>query len=572
MFVFVVAALASPQANVVKQTDVGGHISFVGTLFVDDSLTDMDVSYNTSSTVSIYPVTTVKKFPVHLYTYRMKNLAKIEDGVTTSSISYSLLAPTDLPEFTLLIDIYRTNFVYLGKPPIEMVPHITEIGCTTPPSFGSGLDIKGTIGGTPVTISHSVSTHTIATPSVVCGNKQLIIGTTTSNIWVDCSSGATTGSTNTLSGVALGLGFYNSADSFCLYVGNNDELNHTLAITTVVVLFIFLSVWIDWTQNLWTRVVLGSTSGVWETTTVAFDVVVYQIISFIVSMNIYARAQRSHNIYSFSALRMVPMETVDRTSDIYSYVVTPLLGGICLLTMIIGRIKVGVRDEPSPFNFTWGWKAMENRPLGVRILSIVAVYGAIAAIVYAVWVRGINDEVGGIVTAITIAPVVLSWSTPRWVARHLVDVEINHLPPMLIFFSWSVKFLVITCLGNNLPFDVAGQLNTPFHSAITFAMGCALLGITGRDMAHILLCIRDLSRPKMGGLMVFFSGIVGFVLWYASIFSLGGMYSHSGALQNKGSLATICSLSFSIFLFCISFSISADDGISETITKGAKGL
>lgn len=575
MVAWVVGVVLAGAANVVQKRVVDGGVSFDGTLFVNDQLEDMTVVFNTTLPTAVYPSSIIKDLPAHLYTYRMTSQAEVTSGLVTSSIRYALVAPVDLPEFTLLIDVYKTDFVYLGKPPPELEPHLLAPNCGTPPAFATGLDFAATVPGTSpveVTVSHSIETHTIADTSI-CGQSTLAIGTLDPiPVWIDCTK-SVHGSANRISGVALGLGIYTSSDTFCIYRGNNSEINHAMAITIVAALFIFLSVWIDWTQLLWERTIKGTTRGVWETTTVAYSLIVYQFIGLMVSMNIYARAQQSHNIYSFSSLRMVSLPVVDRTADVYSYVLTPLLGGLSLLTMVIGRLKTGPADSsPSKFNFTWGHKALETRSLSFRLMLTGAVLGTLGTIIYAVWIRGIDDRIGGIMTAITAVPVVLSWATPRWVARILSHVNIEHMPPMLVYFSWSVKLLLITCICNNLPFDVAGHLNTTFHSGITFSMGCALLVITARDMAHILLCIRDLSRPKITGHLVFLGLVAGFVVWYTSIFNLGGMFSHSGSLQNKGGTATLCSVAFSIFLFSEAFSISVNDGLTATVTKGPKGL
>lgn len=573
MLVLLSLALAGSPANVVKKRTLDGSVTFVGTLFVGNQLSDMYTVYNTSSSVSFYGNDRVKEFPVYLYTYRMTNLSRVDSG-QIADIEYSLIAPSSLSEFTLLIDIYKTNFVYLGRPPPEMIPHLIGPFCGTP-TFTNGLDFSATVGDVPVVVSHSIDYHTVANTGV-CGTHNLVFDNVTIPIWIDCTT-VVHGSTTRLSGVLLGFGIYSGNGELCIYQGNNNEINHPLAVTLVAALFLFLVVWIDFTRNPWTRVLDGTMRGMWETTTVAYSLVVYQFIGIIVSMNIYARAQQSHNIYNFSSLRMLSRRTVDTTANIYSYALTPILGGLSLLIMVIGRIQYGPEIHISSFHFTWGFKSLERRPVWIRSILTVSVLCVIGVVIYAVWIRGIDDETGGIVTAITTTPVVLSWSTPRWVATLLssddssiIGSRQTTMAALLVFFSWSVKILVITCMCNNLPFDVAGHLNSTFHSGITFALGIAILVITGRDMAHVLMCARDLSRPKLWTLVMFLSVITGFVLWYASIFNLGGMFSHSGALQNKGGLATICSLSFSVFAFAVSFSVSVYDGIAETVTK-AKG-
>ncbi len=571
MLVLFALALAAP--NVVKKRVLDGSVTFVGALFVDNDLLDMHTLFNTSSDVSFYTDSRVKEFPVYLYTYRMTNLSIVNSGNVVNT-DYSLVAPSSLSEFTLLIDVYKTCFVYLGKPPPEMDPHLIGPSCGTP-TFTNGLDFSATVGDVPVVVSHSINQHTVSDTGV-CGAHNLVFDDVSIPIWIDCTT-VIHGSSTKLSGVRLGLGIYSGNGKLCIYRGNNDEINHPLAVTLVAVLFIFLVVWIDFTRNPWTRVLDGTTKGMWETTTVAYSLIVYQFIGIIVSMNIYARAQQSHNIYNFSSLRMLSRRTIDTTADIYSYVLTPVLGGLSLLIMVIGRIQYGPDLHISPFHFTWGFKSLERRPIGIRLVLTFSVLCVIGVIIYAIWIRGIDDETGGIVTAITTVPVVLSWSTPRWVTALLTSDDTgifgsrpSTLSALFVFFSWGVKVLVITCMCNNLPFDVSGHLNSTFHSGITFALGIAILVITGRDMAHVLMCVRDLGRAKIWTLGLFLSVITGFVLWYASIFNLGGMFSHSGALQNKGELATICSFSFAVFAFSVSFSVSVNDGIAETVTK-AKG-
>ena len=225
--------------------------------------------------------------------------------------------------------------------------------------------------------------------------------------------------------------------------------------------------------------------------------------------------------------------------------------------MSVGRNKYGERPTETVEYFTWGLDLLRGRPLSQRTMTVILVYAIVGALIYGVWVVGINDWVGGVVTAITVAPVVLGWSTPHklsdWL-RLVRDPTNAEMDALLVVFTWSLKFLSITCLTNNLPFDVAGHLNNTFHSGISFAMGLALLIITGRDSAHALMRLPEMWLACALGVLDLF------VLWYVSLFSLGGMYSNSGALQNQGRLATLCSVSFSVFIFSVAFSASVNNG------------
>lgn len=564
-------AVASSPANVVKRQSENGQVVFDGVLFVTEDLVTVQSEFNTSAASSVLPRGVVKTLPTNIYTYRMtKNSPFAESNTQLSSSTWALVAPARFAEFSLILNLYKTDFFFLSKPPVEMTPHLLELGCTsTLPGTGTGLDFAVTGGTSNISavVSHSVARHTIADPSI-CGLTTLFVSNSIAiPVWIDCTK-STPGTSTVLSGPLLQIGFYNGESEFCVYLANNDEINHALAITLVTVLFLFIIIWIDWTRNLWDRINNQTSQWVWETCTVAFGMVVYQIIVLTVSMNIYARAQRSHNIYSFSVLRMLPKATVDATAYVYSYITSPILGGTCLIIMAIGRLTYGPNVELSNYNFTWGTKALEKRSLRFRLAITAVALGCIGAIIYGIWFVGLRDQSGAIATIITTFPAIVHSSTPRWLTRKLkrfnaaerIDMA---LPATIVYFSWAIKFLTITCLCNNLPFDVAGQLNTAFHRGVTFSMGFALLIITGRDLAHILILLRLLSTMKRHVATVGVLCIMGFVVWYASIFNLGGMFSHGGALQNHGDLATLCAGGFANLVVVISFAIHVDNGIEQ---------
>ena len=132
---------------------------------------------------------------------------------------------------------------------------------------------------------------------------------------------------------------------------------------------------------------------------------------------------------------------------------------------------------------------------------------------------------------------------------------------MRIHLSWTVKFLIVTTMCNNLPFDVSGQLNTTFHSGVTFGLGFVLLLITGRDFGIIIRKCKNITYFTTIYVIV----LSFFVVWYIGIFNFSGMFSHSGALQNKPFEATLCSVTFAFEVFVLSYSLSVhNDQVKKT--------
>ena len=561
MWVFITLCMS----NVVEKNIVDKDLSYTGRLFFGDLLIEKLVVYKTSAVTSIVP--TDVSIPTNVYTYRMKKNIQLNTGTAESSINYAILASSEFSQFSL-ITLYKTTFVFLGAPPTEFKPHIIELGCTS--ATWQSHDFDGSINGNPVKLSFSRTSHTVT--SGVCGNVELVLNDIRTPVWIDCAS-SNVGTEAIISGPLLGLGFYAGDTELCLYRGNENEINHTMAITVVTVLFVFLVVWIDWTRNLWTHIIQNESDQIWQII-VSYNIVVYQYIGLIASVNIFAWAQGTHTMYNFSTLRMVSIDVVDMTAMIYSWIVTPVLAAYSLVCMAFARATFGnTNKESSILIFTWGLSFLQKKPLIFRcVVTIIAFLIAVAA-VYGVWFVVIEDEIGGYATAGTLTVALLATSTPDILVKKLqkvVDPDYKALKEgLLIMFAWSMKFMIITCLCNNLPFDVAGQLNNTFHSGVTFAMGCALLLITGRDTAHTLLTLAYYQSDfeKILYIIALLVPLVLFVVWYVTIFSLGGMYSNSGALKNHGDLATLSAGSFAIFLFSTAFSVSVHDG---RITKNKK--
>lgn len=558
MWVIAVLSFTLSLNNAVEKNIVDGDLTYVGNLFWGDALTELSVVYNTSANTTVLPSSV--SVPTKVYTYRMSKDSILTTGAVTPSINYAILATSSLADFSI-IELYKTTFVFLGKPPREFAPHIIELGCTSV-TWQSHL-FNGTVNGNPVKLTFSKTTHIVT--SGVCGNVDLVLGSIHVPVWIDCAS-SIVGNEAVLSGPQLGLGFYAGNSELCLYRGNDDEINHMMAITVVAVLFVFLVVWIDWTRNLWARVINGESDQVWRTI-ISYSIVVYQYIGLIASVNIFAWAQGTHTMYSFAALRMVSIDVVDMTAMAYSWVVTPVLAAYALVCVSFARATFGENDKDRPFLlFTWGLSSLETKSLTYRTIFTLFAFASTVAIVYGVWFWAVEDEAGGYASAGTVTVALLAMSTPDALVQKLqnvVDPKHKALKEgLLIMFAWAMKFMIITCLCNNLPFDVAGHLNNTFHSGVTFAMGCALLIITGRDVAHTLLTLAyyKYSIKKITVVMGIFLPLVLFVVWYVTLFSLGGMYSNSGALQNHGDLATLCAGSFSTFVFCTAFSISVHDG------------
>jgi hypothetical protein len=546
----------SSTTNILRRVEADPGYIFQMTLFVGEDLAEVDLFVDPLASVSVYPPRFT--LPTSLYTFRMTQntiLGKTPGlfSVSPTNPPYPILSPLEFTEFSILVDIYGVDFLFLSFPPKEMTPHLTTSCTIRPPAVGHrGIDFLASVGGVLVNISHGTPVHVVSDPRV-CGSQTLVVGTASVDVYVDCSS-SLNGTATVLSGLLLGVGQSFNSSVFCLHKGQNNEIDHPLTITIVAVLFIFLTMWIDWTRNLWNRILNKTSNVVWIDTTVSYGILVYQVVIVIVSMNVYSKIQGSHSIYSFSSVRIVGIEMVDTIAAVFSYIVTPLLGMLAIVVLTIGHAFFKPSKITHSEHFTWGRLSFSKLSFFVRVCFFSFVLVCFGGIVYAVWYVWLDDKYGAIAFGVTFFPSIFHFSSPHFIENKLTQsVKENGIDAFsmhLILFTWAVKFLVVTCICNNLPFDVAGHLNTPFHNGVTFSLGIALLIITGRDMAHVVsTCTNELWY-------LFIVPTVLFVVLYLSIFSLGGMFSYSGALQNYGTVAFVTSAAFSLFVFSLSFSVN----------------
>lgn len=600
--------LVSSNVNIVSRVYVGDEeYLYKGFVFVGPGLQRTDVYYNMSSSVSVLPESSVVEThpniesgsPVSEYVYvnRMKGLSKIDAFVTTGSSA--IIGGGSFDEITFVSGLYNDDFVFYGPPSDETLPHMTFIGCTDNlVSLGIGVQpelVVENIEGitTPVRIQWSKTTHVVKSTDV-CGNIAFV-GVQLSK-WIDCTNVRyePNASITTLSGIDLGIGVHvkrvsTTHGKVCLYTPNNDEVDHLTSVIVICIMMLFLSFFIDQTQGLVKGIKNNNIDHIWKKISVSYSLIISDLIIPIVALNIYSTAQESHSVYSFSALRMVSRDTIKTTMMIYSYGISPIIGLASLATITVGSIIYGKPVPNTDKWFTWGYIRFEHQPFRFRLWLFVVVLGVCGAALWGVWTFILKDDIGLYASIPTTFLSVLHLSTPSRVSTYIENrkgVFKEIAPVALLFLRWSFEFLILTCIQNNIPLDVTGTLSTRFHTGISIAIGTVINYITGRDfslmdtpistlfkMTKTVLCdlfiisgdanilsVGDgadvikrgtgkliISMVKLG-LTISTFVIQTFVVWYVSVFSLGGLFSNTEALQNKGELAHICSVTISVII------------------------
>lgn len=450
MISFFVASvcLGSSTTNIVERTTVDGNV-WSGKLYLD-TLESVATQFDFSSNTSFFPKFYATSLPVHLYTFRMNNESTIDDTSTVLANTHFIqLSPWSVPEFSIVLNLYKTDFFFLGRPPREVMVHMKGNLCqdhpvehydtenTTSPAYYA---INVTLGGQTVGLSYSNHRHYINNKTL-CRWQTMILPQSENefdffSVYIDCSNYIES-SENVLSATLLDIGIYSSVDETCLYTPNNDELDHEFAVTLVGFLFVFLCIWIEWTRERhssnyetpsWTE------KDVWTVTTVTYAPLVYQVIILVISTSIYARSQKSHNIYNFATMRMLDKDTVDITAMIFSWVVCPFIGSLALFVMAVGKIKVESeimkfdKSELIEFNKDktkvfcgWGIASIENKSDTFRYIFTFFVFCVVYGVVYGLWVEGLQDWRGSLAIGVTLLPTFVHFSNPHWLSNYLSE-------------------------------------------------------------------------------------------------------------------------------------------------------
>lgn len=582
---------------------VGTHLYlYKGMMYVGPSLHKTVVYYNTSSdAASVLPQTSVKEahpdvtvggiVTSYVYVNRMKSLQTLTATVGAGDVA--VISPRDIFDITVITGLYETAFMYYGAPPREMLPHLTDPVCSeerTVLTVGPGIDVHLNVISatnntpTPVILTLSRSTHLVAGAGV-CGTVQLLLGSNAATsprmtLWVDCSNAESTSTETThLSAPLLSLGLHVMGTgsigdaSVCVYRANNNEIDHTTTTAIIFIMGLALSAWIRLTRGLFLRIGNAETEAkVWKRTTVAFAPIVYDVLIVAIGLCVTLAARQSHNVYSFEALQLVSKSTVDAIVSGFAYGVCPTVGGGALFALTVGRILYGNNHPPKThLLFTWGSLWMERRPIVFRVTVAAIALGCVAGIILGLWVYLISDWRGAIASGVLSFGSFLHVSNPTWVTQHIVqhqEAVRPLLPILLLWLRWGFEFILIITILFYLPVDVNGKISTRFHTSIGIGLGGALLYITGRDFAHILILEKDrLSKLWLTVALVLMLGIGACVVMVVSVFSLGAALVTTEALRNKEETALWSSAAISSVAFVGTFAVWSLSDVGAATVK-----
>ena len=436
--------LGSSTTNIVERVTLDRNV-WSGKLYLD-TYESIPMELDFASNTSFFPKFNVKTLPVHLYTFRMTQDVVVESGFIANT-HYMQLSPWNISEFSIILNLYKTDFFFLSEPPRETMIHLKDETCHSKTDVFDMHEniIKLIINGVEVGLSYSQSMHTIRNTSLCHWQRITFPGSDFLSVYINCLknySSSTSQYENVLSASMLDIGLYYGNNTICLYRPDNEELDHEFAITLVGFLFVFLCTWIEWTRQ--------SPDNVWMATTVTYAPLVYQVIILVISTSIYARSQKSHNIYNFATMRMLDKNTVDTTAMIFSWIVSPIIGSMALFVMAIGKLYYDKLhyDDSTNFNnstkyndtmdysqptvassatvkyakpFGWGIPYIENKPIAFRYVFTVFVFTIVYGILYSLWVLGLQDWRGSVAIAVTILPTFIHFSNPNWLSNYLAN-------------------------------------------------------------------------------------------------------------------------------------------------------
>lgn len=481
MFYLVLLALGN-EARVVVQDGIVLHVLPV---YINTTLTEIVI--NASANASNLPGGSS-----YLYVNRMTQPQWIE-----ASDGQGIVSPYSFREFSL-VRLYGRELIFFGDVPREYRPHVEE-------------------ARPKARVSTSLAEHNIANGSL-CGWQDVGF-----RVWVACDE---PGDDNVLSLKALGLG-YHLRDGEMFILRGRAPGDDVSSVTVVFVLFLFLSIWTDWTKKLWTRLPDEIFGLICEYYTMVADLVL-----IIVNINIYTVVNDNH-VYNFTSGRLVTADTLYWTRFVYGFVVSPL-AGLCVLATLTVRSTKQAPIVP----FGWGLPFVEMQPLWYRCALSTVVLGVVLGIIIAAIVYGKADYNWAYTTTVTSVAFVAHRSTPSFLSWCLRALHIEkHWQASLVATRWSAQMLLLTCALNHFPPEDGGVQFTGFCSIV---VGIILLVTAGRDGAYIL----SLEPHIM--VVASYTLISAFVVWYTSLFCIGNaLFADSDALVNKSALSLECAITVS---------------------------
>ena len=474
MFWIALFSLAN-EARVVVQ---GGLVLHVLPVYLNDTRTEVVI--NASANSSNLPGGSS-----YVYVNRMTQTQWIN-----ASDGPGIVSPYSFSEFSL-VRLYGREFIFLGDVPREYQSHVEEV-CSTGFNF-----------------STSLAEHNIANGSL-CGWQDIGF-----QVWVACDA---PGDKNVLSLKALGLGYHLRGGRMCVLRGRASA-DHISSVTVVFVLFLFLSIWTDWTKSLWTRHADEIYSLICDYYTIVIDLVL-----IIMNINIYT-VVNDEGVYNFTSGRLVSVSTLYWTRFVYGCVLSPVAGVIVLATLT----ERCARSTNTIF-LGWGLPFIEVQPFWYRCAITFVIISVILGIIIASTIYGVTDHHWAYATTVTSLMFVAHRSTPTFIAQKLKLLHLDkHWEACLIATRWSAQFLLLTCALNHFPPEDGGLEFTGFCS---IAVGVILLATTGRDGAYIL------SLEPSVCTVLCYTVVNVFVVWYTSLFCIGNaLFAASDALVNKSALS-----------------------------------
>jgi hypothetical protein len=465
--------------------------------------------------------------------------------------------------------MYNKDFVYLGAPPRELAAHLVALPCAGSNAVVHGIDVPCVANNFSARISLSAIAHVVADPEV-CGDVDIVVGSATLHEWVDCAH-VVLGTENVLSATQLRLGYRVSPTDICFYKADR-TVDHLTAIFVVAVLLSFLTVWADWTKHLWERVQCGVQKQVWEVVSVAGYTVVADLLVVIININIFSAINDDQIVYDFTSGRLVPHHVLQLTAESLAFVASPIVGLGGLLALTIGQV-LHVDTPPSEHPvFGWGVTYLETQPWWYRGFASCVIILLIYAVLVTVWWYGLKDSNGTYAAVLTSTLFVAHRSSPSVLVSIIHENRAALLPytdVILVALRWSMQFMLLTCMQNNIPFDVYGTLSTQFTAACSLVTGGILVVTTGRDCAHVIdLLAAERCWRVLTAVSICIHAIVIYVIWFAAVFSIGGgLFSNSDALINKEALALRCGITATTLLLVLSLETSHHVGRPHSAAK-----
>lgn len=545
-------------ANKVERIEVTSNTQvFAGIVRLGYEDTLVSSYYNTSALVSYLFFNQVVNSTQFVYVDRMDHLALIQ--AVAVDTPQPQLAPVSFPEFTLLLDVYHTDMVFLGRPPREYTRHLEPALCTDKEVLVDGFSLSCLIHDQPCVLSAAVVRHVINNASV-CGWVDILIDKIILHEWVDCTN-YVNGSKTILSATQLGLGYGIYPNDTCVYKKKENKYDYISSVIAPVVLLYILSVWTSWTQHLWEHIVFSLQKEVWALLFSGYTKVCDAIV-ILVNLAVFATVYDIHGFYTIPTERMVDHSLLRFTVDVYAMVCCGV-GLWALFSITVGYV-LHYNSEMTQYQLlSWGLEFLNGQPLWYRGFASLLVIISVYATLITVWFYGIKDKNGTYAILITSVLVVAHKSSPsvmtRLILRHR-DVLDPYMNVFLLSLRWCVQFLIITSIQYSIPFDINGILSIQFTALCSIIAGVILLFTTGRDFAHILVLISRMRQPKTYLIVLIVAYfLMLFVVWFAAVFSIGGsMFANGEALYNKGSLALRCGFGVSFGICSYHFKHNVD--------------